>query len=187
MKKPKTFAKGFTLIEIIIVVAIIGIVTAFAIPSLTEVRIHNNLSASVNDFNTGLLIARSEAVKRNSRVSVCKSAAPLASTPTCSTSNSIFWNSGWLAFTDINGNGNIDAGNDTILRLGNPMKVGYFLKGSTNVSNHVTYTSTGEADSTGTFVICKGTDTNYARQVEISLSGRINIAEASTTIASCSP
>ena len=180
--------KGFTLIELIVVIVIVSIIVSFAIPSFIQVKINNTLSSGITNFSNGLLIARSEAVKRNNRVSVCKTTDPTNATPTCSATNTVFWNQGWIAFTDSNGDGAITvADGDTVLKVGNPLENNYVLKGQTDVSNFVTYTSTGEVSKPGIFVLCKDANTKYAKQLSIGLSGRIAVADKSTTIASCNP
>ncbi|MGJ8668457.1 MAG: GspH/FimT family pseudopilin [Oceanococcus sp.] len=59
---------GFTLAELMIVVAISAILTSLAAPSFRELIVNTRLQAATSDMQAGLLLARSEAVKRNAQV-----------------------------------------------------------------------------------------------------------------------
>ena len=177
---------GFTLIEVLITVTLAGIIFAIAIPSYTLVKTNNTLASSINELSMGLLSARSEASKRNRSVSVCKSNNSTDTTPTCSTIATDFWNNGWIAFVDLDGDGDFESG-DTIVRVGNPLPNGYVIKGSANFVNKVTYIATGEVKQTGGFVLCKDNNTSHARALRLSLTGRIKIQDKSTPIATCTP
>ena len=66
-----TKIRAFTLIELMVTIAIFVIVVSFAIPSFTSM-IQNNYSLSIShDLISSLKFARSEAIKRNSPVSLC--------------------------------------------------------------------------------------------------------------------
>jgi len=83
---------GFTLLELMIVVAIAGIVMAIGVPSFQSITTNNRIAANTNDLITALNLARSEAVKRSANVSVCKS----ADGATCTTSGD--WDQGWIVY-----------------------------------------------------------------------------------------
>lgn len=64
---------GFTLIELMVVVALVAILATLAIPSWTQMRTRNAIRTAVNDFNASLQFARSEAVRINTPVTLCPS------------------------------------------------------------------------------------------------------------------
>jgi type IV fimbrial biogenesis protein FimT len=108
---------GFTLIETLTVITIAAILLTLGIPMFTYVSNANRMSSEVNGLLGDMLYARSEAIKEGQTVSVCSSANPSAAAPTCSGSTA--WQSGWIVFSDVNGNGAVGAG-DTILRIQRP-------------------------------------------------------------------
>ncbi|WP_225591893.1 GspH/FimT family pseudopilin [Stenotrophomonas sp. STM01] len=67
-------ARGFSLVELIVTVAIAAILAAIAVPSFRSVINANRLTSQSNDLVASLQLARSEAIKRNAQVSVCGSA-----------------------------------------------------------------------------------------------------------------
>ncbi|HEY4066675.1 MAG TPA: Tfp pilus assembly protein FimT/FimU [Burkholderiaceae bacterium] len=106
---------GFTLIELLVVIAIAAILTMIAIPGFTDMIQRNRVSGEVNSFVGDLQYARSEAIKTGQTVSIC----PSSDGSSCLGTNA--WQSGWIVFTDVNGNGAVDtsatpSANDNVLR-----------------------------------------------------------------------
>jgi type IV fimbrial biogenesis protein FimT len=66
-------SRGFTLIELMVVVAMVAILATLAAPSWTQIRIRSNIRSAVNDFTSSLYLARAEAVRLNVPVTVCPS------------------------------------------------------------------------------------------------------------------
>ncbi len=95
---------GFTLIELIITVAVMAILMTLAAPSFQRILAKNRVEGLASELSAALNLARSEAIKRGATVTVCKSsntsAAVTATAPACDTSTTATWPDGWLVFVD---------------------------------------------------------------------------------------
>ena len=116
MTDARTSQQGFSLIELLIVVALLAILAAMAMPSFQGFIASNRLTAESNEMLAGLNLARSEAVRIQRRVILCRVAtAGLTSTSGCvTTADGAPWQ-GWAVFVDNDSDGAYDVG-ETILR-----------------------------------------------------------------------
>lgn len=154
-------SRGLTLIELLIGLALATILLAQAAPDLRGWMSGYRLSAQGSALGQALAYARSEAVTRGIRVSICTSANPTAAQPGCS--GEAGWAAGWLVFVDnmqVAGNvaGSID-GDDLVLRIGEPM-LGAQVSASSNLARWLAYTPDGLSlasggSSVGSFLICQ--------------------------------
>ena len=87
--------KGFTLIELMVTLAVTAIVLGVAVPSFNTMIINSRSATLGEDFATALNFARSEAVKRKARVTLCASSDGL----TCGD----VWRDGFMVFVDYAG------------------------------------------------------------------------------------
>jgi type IV fimbrial biogenesis protein FimT len=108
-------ARGFSLVETLVVMTIVVIVVGIAVPSYKYVTNSNRVSAEVNQLLADMQYARSEAVKEGATVTVCPWDSTTNTSPTCLTSGATTWNKGWFVFSDLNGDGNFNTG-DKVLR-----------------------------------------------------------------------
>jgi type IV fimbrial biogenesis protein FimT len=99
--------QGFTLVELLVVMAVVAVLASVAVPSLQKFVTNRAVTARADELASSLRLARSEALKRGGAVSVCASGSPQAANPACS--GAADWAKGWLVFTDSNLNGAIDS------------------------------------------------------------------------------
>lgn len=100
---PSSDVTGLTLIELLVTIAILSIILALGVPSFQEMLIRNQASNIVAEFANDISRVRTEAISRNSCVSICMSTntanALTGGTPTCATSGND-WQSGWIMFSN---------------------------------------------------------------------------------------
>src|SRR5690606_37161586 len=109
----KARARGFTVIELMVTLAVAAIVVPMAVPSLQSVINGNKLSGAANEMIASLETARMEAIRRGQRTTVCLSSnANDGDSATCAASAF----NGWITFVDVNTNGTFDKGTDVFLR-----------------------------------------------------------------------
>lgn len=166
--------RGFTVIELMITVSIVGILVAAAAPGYQDWVATTRLNAHTNELVTALHFARSEAVKRNVAVSVCKSSSGTG----CVTTGT--WAQGWMVFVDINASGNVDNSGDTILRVHEKLSGGTTLIGETAVASVILFRSNGTAAQAGLIDMCSYRQTVAGRDIVIaSGTGRpISVVDA---------
>lgn len=70
--RSRLFERGFSLIELMVAVAVVAILAVVAMPNLRSVIANNRLRGQTDEMTASLQLARSEAVRRNARVDVCR-------------------------------------------------------------------------------------------------------------------
>ena len=113
--------KAVTLVELLIVIAIVGIISSIALPSYRSLVITNRINSFATNLHGSLLLARTEAIKRSRSVAICKSSNADHTVPSCDVTASIAgtntgWGSGWLIFVDSNNDG-LFLAPDVLLRV----------------------------------------------------------------------
>lgn len=96
--------RGLTLIELMITISIVAILMSIAVPSYRYVTNANRISSEVNGLVGDLQFARAQAIKEGRTVTVC------SSTDGASCADSSSWHTGWIVFSDSNGNATVDVG-----------------------------------------------------------------------------
>ena len=159
---------GFSLLELLVTLAVAGIVMTVAVPNLRDFSMNAKRAAAVNELVSGIHFARNTAVTRNARVTVCAS----TDAATC---DSTEWEDGWIAFVDNDSDQVVDA-DETVLRASEEMERAtcdsgefasafMFRPNGRIMSNDI-------ATNTGEFTICDSRGADEARVVIVDMSGR---------------
>jgi len=162
--------EGFTLVEMMVSVSIFAIALAIAIPNIKSYISTSRTSSVAGDLLVAVRAARSEAVVRGTKVSLCP-ADTTASSPTCLSTGTNDWSKyGWLM---------VDASNNSIRQWAKPTNVTVVLTPTT--ATQLSFTgATGTAGSDVNIAICPVgvTGTGVGRGIAIKASGRsvINVA-----------
>lgn len=163
--------KGFSLVELVITLALAAAMLTVGIPAFNNVMENNALAGAANRFISSLVLARSEAVTRNIEVVMCR----LNSANTaCDTSGTTTWSDGWVIWADANDNGSVQ--NTEIIMRDEGLGEGYTLVALNNQFDRtITFNPIGEARGNGgnqpeIFRLCDP-DNNSDRARLIYLSG----------------
>lgn len=93
--------QGFTIIELMVTVALVAIIAGLAAPSFTKMMRTSRVQTASNSLMTGFNLARAEAIRRGKNVYMMPVADPNVYPPTQSTQ----WENGWVIFMDGNDDG----------------------------------------------------------------------------------
>ena len=175
--------RGFTLIELLVTVALTIIVVGIGVPSLLRMIHTSSLISITNELVADLQFTRSEAIKRNVPVTICRSNAAYNA---CAAGTE--WEGGWIVFVDNIGSSNavVDNG-EAIIRThkGPPSDTMTIeITDASNFSNHLIFQGDGAPLSNtgmspkGKYRLCDGL---VGRGVKVNRSGRINALASELT------
>ncbi|MDN5940159.1 MAG: GspH/FimT family pseudopilin [Salinisphaera sp.] len=161
---------GFTLLELLVAIAISTILLVLGVPSFLHMMAENQRDSYTANFYAALTQARSEAITRNVPVVLCKSSDGAL----CTASGD--YSAGWLVYANLDGSvsGAEPDAADTLLdshqRLG-----GDFTLTSSDLPVRVIYQPSGRAAVDGAFQLCPATTKISGSSIEITSTGRPRI------------
>jgi type IV fimbrial biogenesis protein FimT len=194
---------GFTLVELMVAVAILAILLTVGLPQMKVYFQGARMVTNTNDLIAAMALARSEAVKRGLRVTICQSDNAASAAPTCSANTT--WEDGWLVFTEDStgaGRGLVGAyepsSGDEVIRVhaaadGNDVSI---TPQDASIAKFVSFTSRGlpkdgSSAQSGVFSICdergmlNAAGNVIARGVVLGASGQVRSTNDDTKIVSC--
>ena len=139
-------AAGFTLTEALVVMALLGLMASLGAPAMMSLRQQHQLQAQAEALWSSLALARSEALRRQQRVTLCARASDSA----CDASGN--WQQGWLVFADANDNAQFDLG-EALLEVHAELPAGVQLSVSSTAKAYYSYNAQGRsATPSGAFM-----------------------------------
>jgi type IV fimbrial biogenesis protein FimT len=169
---------GVTLVEALLVLAISATLLSVGLPSLRGLVASLRIRQVSYQLSNDMVLAKSEAIKRNSRVVVCNS----LDGQSCASNRA--WEHGWIIFHDTNNSGTREP-SEVLVRsyaIANPAAT---ISGNGNVEHYVSYSGLGTtkmlygAFQAGRFTLCPlDRGEQQARQVIINSTGKVRVARA---------
>ena len=158
--------KGFTLIELMVVMALVAIVTQMAIPSWTAMIASNRVRTAANNWTQSFYFARSEAIRQNTPMTICAS----SDGSSCTDSG---YEVGWIVKTGLPDASGI------VLQDSLPLK-GITLTPSATTARAITILPNGLpignfAGASLTAQEYPATSTSPTKQITIARTGRIKV------------
>lgn len=148
---PKS-ATGFTLVELLAVMAITGLILSMGVPSFQNLVANNRLTAQTHSFLSAMRLARSEAIKRRARIDVIATTADEGNE----------WGGGWRVavsggatlknFQSLDGSATLDSADDVV---------------------SFQYQPSGRSNRVGTLYLCDDRDGETGRQISVATTGKI--------------
>lgn len=206
VRTPRSKALGLTLVELMVTVAVAAIVLAIGVPQLQSLLAGNQVLTVSNGLATSLNFARSEAIKRGMRVTLC----PSSDGQQCATNTTPGWEQGWIVFLDhwfassdtsakVN-TGRTTGPNDTVIAVQTALPRNITVRASTSDgAKYISFGADGrslkfslnantEASET-TLRVCSASSTlgndRRARDIGISRIGRLAVVNIPSLAASC--
>jgi type IV fimbrial biogenesis protein FimT len=164
----KVYARGMTMIELLITVIVMAILMAIAVPSFRNASLGSQLSAAANNLLASVQLARSEAIKRNTAVTLCAS----ADGATCAAVGG--WEQGWII---------VDATPSVLqYQQGLPDK---YLISQAGGTVALSFQPIGVGATAASFIVCRDDpDGTQERVVTVSATGAARVTVTNT--GSCS-
>ncbi|HET7923052.1 MAG TPA: GspH/FimT family pseudopilin [Gammaproteobacteria bacterium] len=163
--------RGFTLLELLVSLAVAGVLATVAIPDFAAMLRHDRAVTAVNVLAGALNFARASAISRNSYVTLCHS----ADGSRCDSSHG--WESGWLVFINLDRDSpaQVDAG-EPILHVHASLTGGARILGNRAA---FTFRPLGVRSTNGTLLYCSAGG-EHDRALVVSVTGRIRLADPAT-------
>jgi type IV fimbrial biogenesis protein FimT len=163
--------RGFSLIELMVTLAVATIVLSVGVPSFRSVIMDNRLATQANEFVTSINLARSAAVRFQRNAIVCASADFDAAVPSCTASAD--WSNGWIVWVDKNRNAATDA--NEILSVFAPLNDASTFSSLGTLG--FTYNARGFSLAGGDdLVMCDSRTAETGRLIRVNAVGRTNIS-----------
>lgn len=162
---------GFTLIELMVVIAITAILISLAVPSMSRFLAKWQMNSALNAFTGSMRQARSEAIKSSRIVTVC----PSSDGDSCA--NTDEWQGGWMVYLDADNNGSYNSGVDDVLAVRSSLS-GIEKAQSSGSVKSFSYLPNGLLKSKNSTITFESTNSQQSdRTMTVNRIGRIRLAK----------
>ena len=128
---------GFTLYELLTTMLIVGVVLAIGVPNMQSFRQNSRMTAVANDLHSSFHLARSEAARAKTNITICATADSTIAVPVCGGE----LEAGWVVFEDRDGDIVVDAGEPVLRRF--PAVAGAIVVNTVGPDDYFSFASTG--------------------------------------------
>ena len=128
---------GFTLYELLTTMLIVGVVLAIGVPNMQSFRQNSRMTAVANDLHSSFHLARSEAARAKTNITICATADSTIAVPVCGGE----LEAGWVVFEDRDGDIVVDAGEPVLRRF--PAVAGAIVVKTVGPDDYFSFASTG--------------------------------------------
>jgi type IV fimbrial biogenesis protein FimT len=157
--------RGFTLVELMIAIAVFAILLAIAVPSFRDASLGARLSSIANNMVASVQLARSEAIKRNAAITLCAS----SDGSTCD--DDVDWDTGWVVRDD---------GAGTVIQVQQSLPAGWKLTQSGGTSQ-LSFQPIGVGATAATFTACRSNPVGkQERVVTVTATGMAYVTSTAT-------
>ena len=159
--------QGYTLLELLTSLTIVGILMSISMGAMGIIH-STQTTILTNDFVRVLHLARSEAIRRHNRITICQS----SNGSQCTKEDR--WENGWIMFSDLNRDRFLDE-NEDVLQVHEPLAPGYTLTWRPSGRNRdsISFTPDGGTNKVGTFSICSISKKGPSRTIIVYRTGRV--------------
>lgn len=162
---PGDAASGFTLVELMVALAVFGILVSVAVPGFRDFARNSCLTNTANAIVGGAGLARAEAVRQ-------RRAVTFGAAPHPTEANRFDWQSGWSVWVDADADGQFDAGEAVVRSYDQRCPETEILSTNLALTAPLRYEPTGAASRQLDLVLCDNRDDESGRRVIVSPIGR---------------